>query len=111
MGSEVKGISILRVCAFLGCGLTEFALKLIELIGNEFGHPEWLDFPREGNGNSFHYARRQWNILDDSLLRYKYLNEFDVAMQHAEAKYGWLSSPQAYISLKHEVRNQTPKNI
>jgi 1,4-alpha-glucan branching enzyme len=70
--------------------------------GNEFGHPEWLDFPREGNGNSFHYARRQWNILDDKLLRYKFLNEFDHMMQQAEEKYGWLHSAQAYISLKHE---------
>ncbi|KAG5219547.1 glycoside hydrolase family protein [Salix suchowensis] len=59
--------------------------------GNEFGHPEWLDFPRSGNGNSFHYARRQ------------YLNNFDGAMNHAAEKYGWLEAPQAYVSLKHEV--------
>jgi len=70
--------------------------------GNEFGHPEWLDFPREGNGNSFWYARRQFNLTDDSLLRYKALNEFDAKMQHLEEKYGWLHSPQAYISLKNE---------
>ncbi|OQN99555.1 1,4-alpha-glucan-branching enzyme [Cryoendolithus antarcticus] len=70
--------------------------------GNEFGHPEWLDFPREGNGNSFHYARRQFNLPDDSLLRYKFLNEFDGKMQWTEEKYGWLHSPQAYISLKNE---------
>ncbi|KAF4575115.1 alpha-1,4-glucan branching enzyme [Pleurotus pulmonarius] len=71
--------------------------------GNEFGHPEWLDFPRAGNGNSFHYARRQWNVVDDPLLRYRYLNNFDGAMNHAAAKYGWLEAPQAYVSLKHEV--------
>jgi len=71
--------------------------------GNEFGHPEWLDFPREGNDNSFHYARRQWNVVDDQLLRYRYLNEFDSAMNHLEDKYGWLSSPQAYVSLKNET--------
>jgi 1,4-alpha-glucan branching enzyme len=70
--------------------------------GNEFGHPEWLDFPRAGNNNSFHYARRQFNLVDDDLLRYKWLNDFDVAMQHLEEKYGWLAAPQAYISLKHE---------
>jgi len=70
--------------------------------GNEFGHPEWLDFPREGNNNSFHYARRQWNTVDDHLLRYQYLNNFDAAMNHLESKYNWLSSPQAYVSLKHE---------
>lgn len=70
--------------------------------GNEFGHPEWLDFPREGNNNSFHYARRQFNLPDDNLLRYKFLNDFDRSMQLTEQKYGWLHSDQAYISLKHE---------
>ncbi|KAI6047508.1 glycoside hydrolase family 13 protein [Pisolithus marmoratus] len=70
--------------------------------GNEFGHPEWLDFPREGNNNSFQHARRQFNLVDDELLRYKYLNNFDTAMNHLEERCGWLSSPQAYVSLKHE---------
>ncbi|KAF5641810.1 1,4-alpha-glucan-branching enzyme [Fusarium sp. NRRL 25303] len=70
--------------------------------GNEFGHPEWLDFPREGNNNSFWYARRQLNLTDDPLLRYKFLDHFDRLMNQTEAKYGWLHAPQAYISLKHE---------
>jgi len=70
--------------------------------GNEFGHPEWLDFPRAGNDNSFHYARRQFNLVDDGMLRYKYLNEFDAKIQWTEQKYGWLHSEQAYVSLKHE---------
>lgn len=70
--------------------------------GNEFGHPEWLDFPRAGNDNSFWYARRQLNLTEDPLLRYKFLNEFDRGMQLAEQKYGWLSAAQAYISLKNE---------
>jgi 1,4-alpha-glucan branching enzyme len=71
--------------------------------GNEFGHPEWLDFPREGNGNSFHYARRQFNLVDDKVLRYHFLNDFDSKMQWTEEKYGWLHSDQAYISLKNET--------
>ncbi|AOW02445.1 1,4-alpha-glucan-branching enzyme [Yarrowia lipolytica] len=70
--------------------------------GNEFGHPEWLDFPREGNGSSFHYCRRQWPVVDDKLLRYQHLNEFDAAMQHRGDHYGWLSADQAYVSLKNE---------
>ncbi|KAF9578170.1 alpha-1,4-glucan branching enzyme [Lunasporangiospora selenospora] len=74
----------------------------LNFIGNEFGHPEWLDFPRAGNGSSFHYARRQWNVLDDHLLRYQHLNEFDSAMNYAENEAGWLAAPQAYVSLKHE---------
>ncbi|SNX82025.1 probable branching enzyme (be1) [Melanopsichium pennsylvanicum] len=74
----------------------------LNFIGNEFGHPEWLDFPREGNGNSFHYARRQFNLVDDHLLRYRYLYAFDAAMNNAEEQHKWLAAPQAYISLKHE---------
>ncbi|KAJ1673530.1 alpha-1,4-glucan branching enzyme, partial [Spiromyces aspiralis] len=71
--------------------------------GNEFGHPEWLDFPREGNGNSFHYARRQFNLIDDDLLRYKYLYRFDRAMHHLEDEYHWLTSGHdQYVSLKNE---------
>ena len=43
----------------------------LNFIGNEFGHPEWLDFPREGNSDSYMYARRQWNLVDDTLLRFQ----------------------------------------
>lgn len=74
----------------------------LNFIGNEFGHPEWLDFPREGNNRSYHYARRQWQLVDDHLLRYRFLNEFDGAMHHLEEKYHWLEKPQAYVSLHHE---------
>ena len=49
-------------------------------MGNEFGHPEWIDFPREGNGWSYKYARRQWNLVDNKELLYHYLGEFDAAM-------------------------------
>ena len=49
-------------------------------MGNEWGHPEWIDFPREGNGWSYKYARRQWDLVDREDLQYKYLNAFDNAM-------------------------------
>ena len=49
-------------------------------MGNEFGHPEWIDFPREGNGWSYKYARRQWHLVDDENLCYHYLGDFDKAM-------------------------------
>ena len=52
----------------------------LNFMGNEFGHPEWIDFPREGNGWSFHYCRRQWSLTDNKDLRYGGLNEFDRAM-------------------------------
>lgn len=71
--------------------------------GNEFGHPEWLDFPREGNNESYNYARRQFNLIKDDMLRYKFLFNFDAAMTKLDTKYGVLLAPQAYISLKHEI--------
>lgn len=49
----------------------------LNFMGNEFGHPEWIDFPREGNGWSFHYCRRQWSLLDNGYLKYQWLGEFD----------------------------------
>ena len=52
----------------------------LNFMGNEFGHPEWIDFPREGNGWSYKYARRQWDLVDRTDLKYKYLNAFDNAM-------------------------------
>ena len=52
----------------------------LTFMGNEFGHPEWIDFPREGNGWSYHYCRRQWSLVDNPDLKYKYLNAFDAAM-------------------------------
>ena len=52
----------------------------LNFMGNEFGHPEWIDFPREGNGWSYHYCRRQWSLVDNEELRYSELGAFDKAM-------------------------------
>ena len=54
----------------------------LTFMGNEFGHPEWIDFPREGNGWSYRYARRQWSLADNGLLRYGCLEKFDSDMVH-----------------------------
>ena len=51
-------------------------------MSNEFGHPEWIDFPREGNGWSFHYCRRQWSLRDNGFLKYEWLGQFDEDMIH-----------------------------
>ncbi len=58
----------------------------LNFMGNEFGHPEWIDFPREGNGWSCQYARRQWNLADDKMLQYAGLNRFDRDMIHLVEK-------------------------
>ena len=54
----------------------------LTFMGNEFGHPEWIDFPREGNGWSHKYARRQWDLVDNANYFFADLNRFDEAMVH-----------------------------
>ncbi len=66
----------------------------LNFIGNEFGHPEWIDFPREGNNWSYKYARRQWSLVDNENLKYKYLNHFDKAMIQLLKKYKVLHAQQ-----------------
>ena len=72
--------------------------------GNEFGHPEWLDFPRIGNRESFHYCRRQWNLVDDQSLKYRFLNNFDRDMLHLDCKYNFLANRQ--VSLVKKIKNK-----
>lgn len=63
----------------------------LNFMGNEFGHPEWIDFPREGNNWSFKYAQRQWNLADNKKLKYFFLNEFDKKMVNLFKKENILS--------------------
>merc|ERR1719159_1643970 len=56
----------------------------LNFMGNEFGHPEWVDFPREGNDWSYHHCRRRWDLRDMDHLRYKYFYKFDELMHQAE---------------------------
>ncbi|MDR2510874.1 MAG: alpha amylase C-terminal domain-containing protein [Bacteroidales bacterium] len=56
----------------------------LTFMGNEFGHPEWIDFPRQGNNWSYHYARRQWHLANDPLLKYHFLLNFEKAMLKVE---------------------------
>ncbi|PVU99472.1 hypothetical protein BB560_005494 [Smittium megazygosporum] len=95
-----RGLSLHKMIRLVTFGLGGEGYLTFE--GNEFGHPEWLDFPREGNNSSLLYARRQFNLIDDNLLRYKYLYRFDKAICHLEEKYKWLSSKHQYTSKKHE---------
>lgn len=59
----------------------------LNFMGNEFGHPEWIDFPREGNGYSFDYARRQWSLADADYLKYDWLKKWDAKMLDEVKKY------------------------
>uniref|UniRef100_A0A8C1YH63 1,4-alpha-glucan branching enzyme n=1 Tax=Cyprinus carpio TaxID=7962 RepID=A0A8C1YH63_CYPCA len=75
----------------------------LNFMGNEFGHPEWLDFPRKGNNESYHYARRQFNLVDIEHLRYRQLYAFDRDMNLTEDKYGWLAAGQAAVTTLNQA--------
>jgi len=73
-----RGMSLHKMIRFIT--LTLGGEGYLNFMGNEFGHPEWIDFPREGNGWSYFYCRRQWHLADDRSLKYEYLQSFDKAM-------------------------------
>jgi 1,4-alpha-glucan branching enzyme len=68
----------------------------LNFIGNEFGHPEWIDFPRLGNNWSYKHARRQWHLVDNQDLKYKYLAAFDKAMIETIKQHHVLAAPGAW---------------
>ena len=77
----------------------------LNFIGNEFGHPEWVDFPREGNGWSYKYAKRQWSLVDNEELKYKFLNEFDKGMVNmANSENLMPSYPAQQLNMDHDNR-------
>jgi len=73
-----RGVALHKMARLLTLGTA--AHGYLNFMGNEFGHPEWIDFPREGNGWSYHHARRQWSLRDDPGLRYHHLGDFDAAI-------------------------------
>ncbi len=78
----------------------------LNFMGNEFGHPEWIDFPRDGNGNSYQHARRQWSLVDNGLLRYQKLNNFDRAMQMLDPHFHILTDGLIEQLAAHEDTKQ-----
>lgn len=68
----------------------------LNFMGNEFGHPEWIDFPREGNGWSYAHARRQWSLAKNGFLRYSWLGDFDKAMIKLVKRYKVLADGYAW---------------
>ncbi len=73
----------------------------LNFMGNEFGHPEWIDFPRQGNNWSYRYARRQWHLVDDTRLKYHLLAQFDRDMIALTKDRRLLDSPPAHLLHKH----------
>ncbi len=95
-GIALHKIIRLMTLAFGGDGWLNF-------MGNEFGHPEWLDFPREGNDWSYHYCRRQWSLVDNQDLKYKYLAQWDRDLLELAQKHKLLkSAPAQLLHLDHQ---------
>ena len=99
-----RSIALLKLIRLLTFSLAGEAW--LSFIGNEFGHPEWVDFPREGNKFSYHHARRQWSLADNPTLRYQNLNEFDRAMQALDAAHSLLPDPLIEQLALHEDAKQ-----
>ncbi|MBQ8797055.1 MAG: alpha amylase C-terminal domain-containing protein [Oscillospiraceae bacterium] len=76
----------------------------LTFMGNEFGHPEWIDFPREGNGWSYHYCRRQWHLADDKNLKYQYLNAFEKAMVAMAKKQKVIGGQDKQLALDNNAK-------
>lgn len=90
-----RGIALHKIIRFLTLSLADGGY--LNFMGNEFGHPEWIDFPREGNQWSYHYARRQWHLADDPNLKYNFLQNFDEAMIDLVKKGNILQKPPVML--------------
>lgn len=86
-----RGLALHKIIRLLTFALAGDAW--MNFMGNEFGHPEWVDFPREGNGWNHHYARRQWSLADNPFLHYRSLEAFDAALMALDEAFGTLSDP------------------
>lgn len=95
-----RGMALHKMIRLLTIGLGGEAY--LNFMGNEFGHPEWIDFPREGNGFGYHHSRRSWNLCDDVNLRHGLLKNFDKAFNQLENKFNWMNSGHQYVTLTHD---------
>ena len=90
-----RGIALHKMIRLITC--TVGGEAYLNFIGNEFGHPEWIDFPREGNNWSFAHARRQWSLADNPELKYQFLQNLDQAMIDFVGKNKILSALSAQL--------------
>ena len=96
-----RGVALHKLLRFFTLSLGGQAY--LNFMGNEFGHPEWIDFPREGNNWSYLYARRQWSLKDNEKLKYHFLSDFDKAMIHIAKQKGILDYEFANLLNLDEV--------
>ena len=94
-----RGIALHKLIRFIT--LVTAGNGYLNFIGNEFGHPEWVDFPREGNAWSYHYARRQWHLVDNPDLKYRFLARFDRDMIALAKRFRILESSEIRLLYEH----------
>jgi len=94
-----RGIALHKLMRFIT--LATAGNGYLNFIGNEFGHPEWVDFPREGNAWSYHYARRQWHLVDNPDLKYRFLACFDRDMIALAKRFRILESSKIRLLYEH----------
>jgi len=96
-----RGLALHKMIRLLVLGLG--GEGYLNFMGNEFGHPEWVDFPRPENGWSHHHCRRRWDLAEDDLLRYQFFQAFDELMQACECRFKWLGSEHQYVTVKNNM--------
>ncbi len=84
-----RGIALHKMIRLVTIGTSGNAY--LNFMGNEFGHPEWIDFPRQENNWSYKYARRQWSLPENKDLRFHFLADFDKEMLQIIKFYSVLS--------------------
>jgi len=94
-----RGIALHKLIRFLT--LCTAGNGYLNFMGNEFGHPEWIDFPRKENSWSYFYARRQWRLVDDTNLKYHFLARFDRDMIALAKQYRLLEFPGLHLLFEH----------
>ncbi|PIA46825.1 hypothetical protein AQUCO_01500400v1 [Aquilegia coerulea] len=95
-----RGVALHKMIHFITMALGGDGYLIF--MGNEFGHPDWIDFPREGNGWSYEKCRRQWSLVDADHLRYKFLNAFNRAINSLDDRFSFLSSTKQIVSSSNE---------
>jgi 1,4-alpha-glucan branching enzyme len=94
-----RGIALLKLIRFITLCTSDSGY--LNFMGNEFGHPEWIDFPRPGNQCSYWYARRQWNLVDDHSLKFQQMASFDRDMLTLVKKFHILENSKPELIYEH----------
>merc|ERR1719330_1577840 len=95
-----RGLALHKMLRLLVLGLG--GEGYLNFMGNEFGHPEWIDFPTEQNGWSYQHCRRRWDLADDGNLRYQLFENFDELMQACENRFKFLQPEHQFVTVKND---------